>query len=128
MCTPTSVVPAEDCEEIGATGVEASSSKEIGKNPDFSQYFEYPQVPQVDNLWPSLKASTSEPEGPRLETRFHRRYAVYVGLLPANLYVVTKRPLAGVVGKLGSLCSSMGREVPAQVQSSSSDRSSKFQG
>ncbi|GBM19922.1 hypothetical protein AVEN_2863-1 [Araneus ventricosus] len=34
-------------------------------------------------LWPNGKAPASEPEGPRLKIRFHRRSAVFVGLVYA---------------------------------------------
>ncbi|GBL73004.1 hypothetical protein AVEN_128173-1 [Araneus ventricosus] len=71
--------------------------------------------------WPSGKVSTSGPEGRRLETRFHRRSAVYGARRTPNH---TQWPNALPLVRRGSLK----RGVPAQVSSSSSDRGSKLRG
>ncbi|GBL81217.1 hypothetical protein AVEN_143551-1 [Araneus ventricosus] len=66
--------------------------------------------------WPDGKVSTSEPEGSRIETRFHRRTAAKAGPVHAKS-VGAKCPPAGVARKRGE-------GVKAQVSSSSSDRGS----
>ncbi|GBN72203.1 hypothetical protein AVEN_148277-1 [Araneus ventricosus] len=71
--------------------------------------------------WPRGKVSTSGPKGRRLDTRFHRRSAVYGACCHAKSYAVAKRSPVGVARKFGE-------GVPAQVSTSSSDRSSELRG
>ncbi|GBN95834.1 hypothetical protein AVEN_268557-1 [Araneus ventricosus] len=67
--------------------------------------------------WPSGKASAFGPEGPRPETRFHRRSAVHEACCTPNHTQPNVLPLVW-----------HGEGVPAQVSSSSSDRGSKLLG
>ncbi|GBL96695.1 hypothetical protein AVEN_111837-1 [Araneus ventricosus] len=57
--------------------------------------------------WPSSKVPTPGPEGRRLETRFHRRSAVYGARCALN-HTQWQRPPAGVARKLGEVGASPG--------------------
>ncbi|GBM08332.1 hypothetical protein AVEN_101455-1 [Araneus ventricosus] len=69
--------------------------------------------------WANGKVSALQPEGSRLETRFHRRSVVFWASCTLNLTSCVKRPPSGVVRKSGE-------GKPAQVSSSSSDCGSKL--
>ncbi|GBN59056.1 hypothetical protein AVEN_33569-1 [Araneus ventricosus] len=71
--------------------------------------------------WPSGKASASELEGPKFETRFYSRSTVYVGLLLIKYDVVDKFPLAGGCGDLVVRSRLRKRRAPGSKPDSTED-------